>query len=252
MDAETVQEQPRQAGEPTASFITAMATQNASESDKAGMAQVFNEEAEMGLELPASLHVDGAYISSEGLQNAHVEGRELHGPAPASPDRGKVFPVDSFDVHMQERYAICPAAERSSNWSRLENKQTGKVDCRIEWSNAVCGACALRDRCVSAGQSHRTMVVGELHAFLQARRLEMKTPAFKLDMHRRNAIEGTQSELIRGYGMRQARYRGKAKVRLQNYLIGAACNIRRLFRRLAWEALQDRGVARVGLSSVAA
>ncbi len=45
-----------------------------------------------------------------------------------------------------------------------------------------------------------------------------------------------QSELVRAYGLRRARYRGKAKVRLQNYLIGAACNIRRLFRRLQWES----------------
>lgn len=37
----------------------------------------------------------------------------------------------------------------------------------------------------------------------------------------------------------------------QNYLIGAACNIRRLFRRLAWEALQARGVVSVGLPAVA-
>jgi len=31
------------------------------------------------------------------------------------------------------------------------------------------------------------------------------------------------------------RYRGLCKVRLQNYLIGAACNLRRLVRRIAWE-----------------
>ena len=54
-------------------------------------------------------------------------------------------------------------------------------------------------------------------------------------MYQRNGIEGTHSELVRGYGLRQARYRGQAKVRLQNYFIGAACNIRRLFRRIVWE-----------------
>ena len=89
----------------------------------------------------------------------------------------------------------------------------------------------MRAPCVSAGQDHRTFVVGELHSLLQQRRREMQTVAFKLDMRKRNGIEGTQSELVRGYGLRQARYRGLAKVRLQNYFIGAACNIRRLFRR---------------------
>ena len=66
----------------------------------------------------------------------------------------------------------------------------------------------------------------------------MQFSEFKKEMHRRNGIEGTQSELVRGYGLRYARYRGFVKVRLQNYLIGAACNLRRLCRRLAWETAQ--------------
>jgi len=232
--AETVQDQPRAPGEPTANFLTAMVTQNAPASDKAGMAQVASEQKAMGLEPPSALYVDGAYVSSEALKDARDEGRELRGPAPASPDRGKVFTVEAFDVHVEERYAACPNGQRSSNCSRLEEQASGKVVYRIEWSNTVCGVCPLRAQCVGAGQDHRTFVVGELHSLLQERRREMQTEAFKQEMHRRNGIEGTQSELVRGYGLRQARYRGFAKVRLQNYLIGAACNIRRLFRRNAW------------------
>ena len=241
--AETVQTQPRAAGEPTANFLTAMVTQNAPASDKAGMAQVAAEQKDMGLEAPSALYVDGAYVSSEALKDARDEGRELRGPAPASPDRGKVFTVESFDVHVEERYAACPAHQHSSNCSRLEEQATGKVAYRIEWNKTVCGACPLCAQCVSTGQDHRTLVVGELHSLLQARRREMQTEAFKKEMHRRNGIEGTQSELVRGYGLRQARYRGFAKVRLQNYLIGAACNIRRLFRRLAWLAERANAMA---------
>ena len=239
--AETVQEHPRAAGEPTANFLTAMVTQHAPASDKAGMAQVAVEQQGMGLEAPSALYVDGAYVSSEALRDAQEEGRALRGPAPASPDRGKVFTVEAFDVHVEDRYALCPNGQRSSNCSRLEEQASGKVVYRIEWSNTVCGDCPLRAQCVSAGQDHRTVVVGELHSLLQERRREMQTEAFRQDMRKRNGIEGTQSELVRGYGLRQARYRGLAKVRLQNYLIGAACNLRRLFRRLAW--LADQGCA---------
>jgi transposase len=248
--AETVQEQPRETGEPTANFLTAIVTQDAPASDKAGMAEVSDEQEAMGLDAPSALYVDGAYVSSEALKEASEQGRELRGPAPASPDRGKVFTVEKFDVHVEERYAICPAAQRSSNCSRLQEQSTDKVVFRIEWSNTVCGACPLRPQCVSAGQDHRTFVVGKLHSLLQERRREMQTEAFKKEMHRRNGIEGTQSELVRGYGLRQARYRGKDKVRLQNYLIGAACNIRRLFRRLAWEANQARRAAGVAMLPV--
>jgi transposase len=249
--AETVQDEPRQAHEPTANFLTAIVTQNAPASDKPGMAEVLSEQHAMGLDSPSTLYVDGNYVYSETLNDAREQGRELRGPAPASPDRGKVFTVDAFDVHVEERYAICPANERSSNCSRLEEQSTGKVDFRIEWSQTVCSTCPLLAKCVSDGQNHRTVVVGEHHSLLQARRQEMQTEAFKQEMHRRNGIEGTQSELVRGYGLRQARYRSQAKVRLQNYLIGAACNIRRLFRRLAWEATQARGVDRVGMPAVA-
>jgi transposase len=249
--AETVQEHPRAAGEPTANFLTAMVTQNAPASDKPGMAQVLSEQHDMGLEAPSILYVDGAYVSSEALNDAREQNRELRGPAPASPDRGKVFTVEAFDVHVEERYAVCPRTQRSSNCSRLVEQTTGKVVYRIEWSKTVCGECSLRGQCVTDGQNHRTVVVGELHSLLQARRREMQTDAFKQEMCRRNGIEGSQSELVRGYGLRQARYRGQAKVRLQNYLIGAACNIRRLFRRLAWEALQGIAVDSVELPAIA-
>ena len=61
-------------------------------------------------------------------------------------------------------------------------------------------------------------------------------------MKHRNAIEGTQSELVRGHGLRRARYRGLLKVKLQNYFIGAACNVKRWLRREAWK-LQQRASA---------
>lgn len=236
--AETVQDKPRDKGEPTCSFITAVVTQNASESDKAGLAEVFVEQDSLGLDKPSDLYVDGAYVSSDALKTAQEENRQLHGPAPASPDRGQVFTVEAFDVQVEKRCATCPAGQISTNCSRLTENETGKVTYRIEWSDALCGACPLQKQCVSEQQSHRTLAVGELHSLLQERRRTMKTDDYKQDMKRRNGIEGTQSELVRGYGLRHARYRGKAKVRLQNYFIGAACNMKRLFRRIAWETTQ--------------
>lgn len=141
--AETVQEQPRQTGEPTANFLTAIVTQDAPDSDKPGMAQALDEQRNMGLEVPSSLYVDGAYVSGEGLHDAKQEGRELHGPAPASPDRGEVLVVEAFDVHASERFAICPEGQRSSNCSLIHENRADKIRViyRIEWSNTVCGAC---------------------------------------------------------------------------------------------------------------
>ena len=236
--AETVRETVCQPGEPTRNFLTAIITQNAIASDRPGLTEVLAEQASLGLAAPSTLYVDGAYVHTQSLKLAHDEGRELRGPAPASPDRGKTFTVEAFDIDVASRTALCPAGHRSSNCSRLEVAKTGKVDYRFEWRDGVCGVCPKRAECVGAMQTHRTVAVGEHHHFLQTRRREMQTEDFKKEMHRRNGIEGSQSELVRGYGLRRARYRGLAKVRLQNYLIGAACNLRRLSRRLVWEAAQ--------------
>ena len=63
----------------------------------------------------------------------------------------------------------------------------------------------------------------------------MKTPEFKEARKKRNGIEGTQSELVRAHGACRARYRGLGKVKLQFYLLVAACNVKRWLKRMSWE-----------------
>lgn len=220
-------------GEPTANFITAMVTQPAIGSDDAGLPLVEAEQQSMGLDKPSQLYVDGAYISAERLAKAQEEGRELIGPAQAAPRKEGRFSVEDFAIDVEGRKAICPSGKENTQCSRLEEESTGKATFRFEWSYH-CHDCPLRQQCLGKDQRHRTVVVGEHHTVLQARRQEQKTEAFKVRVRRRNAIEGTQSELVRGHGLRRARYRGLSKMRLQNYFVGAACNIKRWLRRKQW------------------
>src|SRR5208283_5302390 len=179
-----------------------------------------------GLQPPAALLVDSAYVSAQVLKQEADAGRELIGPAQEPSNKGTGFKSDAFDVNVEQRQAICPAGKTSSNCSRLQEQATGKASFRFEWG-AACQDCPLKDQCLGKNQDHRTLAVGEHHEHLQRRRREQKTEAFQQRMRQRNAIEGTQSELVRAHGLRQARYRGLAKAKLQNYFIGAACNIKR-------------------------
>ena len=235
--AETVPDQPRQPGEPTVAFITALETQPATGSDEAGMQQVLSEQAKNGLDKPSELFVDTAYVSAQTILQMQREGSELVGPAQEPASKNKTFKSDAFDVDVQNRTAVCPAGKSSTNCSRLEEKATGKVSFRFEWG-AQCAGCPLKEQCVSLGQNHRTVCVSEHHAVLQDRRREQKTPEFAQRMRQRNAIEATQSELVRRHGLRRARFRGLPKVRLQNYFIGAACSAKRFIARMAWEIRQ--------------
>jgi hypothetical protein len=234
--AETVNEAVLAAGEPTRNFVTGMVTHPARESDEEGALKMEAEQQAMGLDKPSVQYVDAAYISAQKLWEAQTEGRELIGPAPGPANNNESrFTSQAFQVTVERRAAICPAGHPNSQCSRLEEQTTGRVSYRFEWDTATCAACALRQTCIKANHPHRSLVVGEHHTVLQARRAEQKTPSFKERMRHRNAIEGTQSELVRAHGLRRARYRGLAKVKLQNYFIGAACNLKRWLRRLAWE-----------------
>jgi transposase len=223
---------------PGKNFLTSIVTQSATESDDAGLPATLDKQREMGLEAPSELYVDGAYISAAALEQANKEGRELLGPAQPSPHRSGGFGAEEFEVSVEEGRALCPSGKENTQCSRLEEKQSGKVNYRFEWSTH-CHECALGERCIGAGQKHRTLLVGEHHTLLQGRRREQKSNAFMERMKRRNGIEGTQSELVRAHGLRRARYRGKAKVDLQNQFIGAACNIKRWLKIMAWEITQS-------------
>lgn len=245
--SETVPDRPLERGEPTAAFLTAVETQLATGSDEAGMQQVLSEQARSGMGKPSELFVDGAYVSVGVILAARQEGWELVGPAQEPSSKNKTFKSDAFDVDVINRRAVCPAGRTSTNCSRLEEKASGKTSFRFEWGRQ-CADCPLKARCVSPGQDHRTLCVSENHMVLQERRREQKTEAFAKRMRQRNAIEGTGSELVRAHGLRQARYRGLVKVRLQNYLIGAACNAKRWIARVAWE--MRRSLTQLALPAV--
>jgi DDE family transposase len=167
------------------------------------------------------------------------------GPAPTSPQRpGPArLPVEDFSIDIINRRAHCPAGHESRRCSRICETSKAKISYRFKWRKSDCQRCPLRAQCVPADQKYRTLIVGEHHELLQQRRIEQRTEAFELQMHQRNAIEGTISELARGHGLRRSRYRGFAKVELQNLLIGTACNVKRWLRAVLREVkeVQTRG-----------
>jgi len=232
---ETVPEdgQPKPKGEPTEQFITDMVTTEAVASDIDGMQRMADGQAARGEEGADETYVDAAYVSGETLAEAEAQGRELVGPAlPSQKHKGK-FATKEFDIDIAARKAICPAGNTSTQCSLIHDSHQGKDYYRFEWGGQ-CDACPLSKRCTGSKSGRRIVSVGIHHDLLQRRRREMKTEAFQDRMRQRNAIEGTISEATRA-GLRRTRYRGLAKTGLANYFIGAACNVRRWFRRLTWQ-----------------
>jgi hypothetical protein len=233
--AETVPEQKSQIG-----FITSVVTQRASQSDDPGLELTLKSQQQMGLERPTERYVDGAYISADAITEAKAEGWDLMGPAqpsPGTPKQPKLYRIEAFDVSITKRKALCPQGKLSTECSKLTHGDSGKVTYRFEFGRQ-CRSCPVRSLCVPEGQPHRMIRVGALHEALQERRREQQTPEFKLRMQQRNGVEGTISELVRGHGLRRTRYKGFAKIDLQNQLTAAACNIKRWLQKLTTAASQ--------------
>lgn len=226
--------EPKQKGEPTQEFLTEVNTTEAIASDLDGMGRALQAQEQRGQSPPSELFADAAYVTDDTLHDAQESGGELVGPARPAPEHQKVFPSDCFDVDNARRKAICPAGKVSTQCSHIRDRRQGNEYYRYEWGNQ-CDDCPLQRECTRAKSGRRTLAVGIHHDLLQARRREMETDAFTERMKQRNAIEGTISELKRGYGFGRARYKGLHKTTLANYFIGAACNVRRWLTRTLWE-----------------
>lgn len=239
---ETVPDQNRQKGEPTEALITAVLTQPALASDNGSLSAVVEAHRGCGGQPPPAVHADAGYINAPELARAQKEGFELCGPMPAPPHSGgERFGTDAFDVDLDARRALCPAGKASGHCSKITESGTGRTYFYFEWNRQDCACCPLRGRCLSQKkkQPRRSIQVGEFHSYAQERRALCKTPQYQARMRQRNAIEGTNSELKRGYDLGRCRYRGLQKTDIQMQFTAAACNIRRWAARLCWLARQS-------------
>lgn len=239
---ETAEEGTCVRGEPTQAVITAAHVQPAITSDHGSVPAVLAEHQSAvgaGCPPPAEVFVDAGYVSAPALLGAEAAGYALTGPMPAPPNSRLRFSSDSFIVDIPGRAAVCPADHASSECSRIDDAKYARYGARyyFAWPRKICAACPLRGRCLSKKNklAHRTLEVNEHHMTVQARRNLCKTQDYQDHMHRRSAIEGSHSELVRGYGLRKCRYRGRLKTDLQAQFTATACNLRRWARRLCWE-----------------
>jgi transposase len=184
--------------------------------------------------LPAEHLVDTSYVEAEKLVNSRTAYQlELLGPVP--PDnswqaRAKTgFSIGAFAVDWDQQQVTCPQGQTSCGWQLTQDNQDHPV-IRVRFDRAACLACETRSQCTQAKTDPRILFLRPQaqHEALQAGRARQQTAAFKEKYNRRAGIEGTISQGVRAYGLRQARYIGLAKTHVQHLATAAAINLSRL------------------------
>jgi transposase len=205
-------------GDPTASFITEILTTEAAQNEMAGLAAALQSEKEHHAIEPAAMYADAGYVTENTLAQAEQNGMELLGPTRPDPHKGP-YSADAFHVDIEKRQAVCPQGNLSTQCSRIRDTYMGTEYYRIEWGSQ-CDLCPVQKQCTRSKSGRRILVVGLHHDLVERRRAEMCKPEFAKSMYPRNGIEGTQSELVRGHGLRRTKYRGLSRVSLSHYLMG--------------------------------
>lgn len=187
--------------------------------------------------LPGVHLVDTGYVDAEELVNSQQDYEvDLFGPTREDyhwqAQEGTGFAAEQFVVDWQQECATCPAGHTSSSWTPAQDRRGNPV-IKIKFALQDCRPCPSRQQCTrsQAASPRRVLTVRPQAQYLalQAARQRQATEAFKTTYAVRAGIEGTLSQGIRAFGLRQARYRGQAKVHLQQVLTATALNLCRMY-----------------------
>lgn len=196
--------------------------------------------------LPAEQYVDQAYISAKHIADSHRLGIDLVGLPLGDTQGPQGFRQTEFVIDETAQRATCPMGEVSAVWSERRSAQGEPATVEIRFQASTCRGCAAFGRCTSSPQG-RSLELHPYRQVLEARRAVAQTEAYRQKLHLRAGVEGTISELVRGHRLRQARYRGLAKSRLQDLFTAVAVNLKRLARWWSRPTVAGTSSTRVGV-----
>lgn len=187
--------------------------------------------------LPQINLVDAGYTDAEVLVSSQIEyGVSILGPvaqdASWQTKAGEGFDKENFMVDWETQIVTCPAGKQSLSW--LPCTEPAKLAAiHVRFSRKDCSPCPFRPLCTKAKIEPRELLLQKREEYeaLHTMRQRQATPDFKEEYAARAGIEATHAQGLRRSDLRQARYIGLAKTRLQHILTAIALN---LVRTIAW------------------
>lgn len=196
--------------------------------------------------LPSEHLVDGGYLRGQNLLEARQQYEvdlvgPIHGDTQWQAKARQGFDIAQFQVDWEAKVAICPEGRRSLRWSETETARGPMV--LVQFDPADCSPCPVRSLCTRAKSSPRSLTLQPRaeHEAIQEARRRQETEEFGVVYSQRAGIEGTMSQAVRAFGLREALYRGADKTHLQHLATATAINFGRLANWLSgWPPAETR------------
>jgi len=171
---------------------------------------------------------DCAYGDGTTRQAFVDAGRTLVAKVPGRPNKA-YFPKEDFKIDLEAGTCICPAGQVTQVRRRLKSHPDGHGGWQRPWGfvfdAAVCGACALRAKCVASKKGKgRTVSLHPQEALLQQARALQHSEAFAEYRKQRQVSEHRLARLVQ-LGIRQARYFGRLKTLFQLLMAATVANL---------------------------
>jgi IS5 family transposase len=207
-------------------IITATETTPAAVDDGSMLLGLLEEHEENTGRKARDVAADSAYGTGKNYQRLREDGVR---PAIPHQNKNKVagkFGRDQFRYEAAEDCYVCPAGQKL----RRTGSRPERDHVEYRAGTKVCNACPLRDQCTTGkiGRTFKRHVCQEAIDWAD----HLLPPWTRRWMMRRRRIraEGSFADALR-HGFKRARWRGLAKMTMQNLLIAAIQNVRKLLKR---------------------
>ena len=198
--------------------------------------------------LPRRHVVDGGYVNADAIVASRSQHDiELFGPVSqenswqAKASNG--FDLSHFQIDWQHQTVSCPTGQQSRSWTVTKDR-FGQEVIYVKFAPADCLVCPSRKLCTQARCRGLTFRQEALALALQSARERQRTTDFKEAYAIRAGVESTISQAVRVCDVRQARYFGLPKTRLQHVITATAINVRRIVSWLIEPSLRPTHVSR--------
>lgn len=138
------------------------------------------------------------------------------------------FKPDDFQLSPDGSRLMCPN-EAETDQRHRNHKDTAWV---FYFKHSQCAACPLLERCMAKlpTKHGRSVSKNDYQAEYDAARQLAQTEAYTQVRKQHPKVERKLAEMVRYHGGRRARYRGRARVKIQFLLTGLVVNIKRIVR----------------------
>ncbi|MFC8536414.1 IS1182 family transposase [Streptomyces sp. NPDC057249] len=213
----------------TPNLITHVLTTDATVPDIKATETVHDALADQDL-LPGEHLLDAGYVDGRRLVTAQQHGITMTGPVAGdtTTQAGGSFSQDAFTVDWEKKTVTRPSGQTNVVWRDTTSHRDTPV-VRARFAARHCNPCPDRENCTSSPKGRMiTLRPREEHEAIRAARAAQGTPAWRARYAARNGIEGTISQAVHALSLRQCRYHGLAKTRLQHQLTATALNLTRI------------------------